>query len=159
NPISGPIPVGQTFYIDVLVQDLRGVTYAGVASGGIDMAYVEQGGGTIGITPTGNILPNNVSYPVPTGAAHGDATSTPSLVSNIQGPQNLSTNGSIGFYQPLGGAAVVLDLNEVTATSPGVVNFNTQFSAGENTILASGTGVQDINDSVLVPSSQIISGA
>ena len=47
-PSPARIPVGQTFYIDVLVQDLRGVTYAGVASGDVDIAYAEQGGGTLG---------------------------------------------------------------------------------------------------------------
>jgi hypothetical protein len=162
QPITSSISVGQTFYVDVLVQDLRSLSYAGVASGDVDMTYGEQGGGTAGAAPTGNILANTVDYPVPTAAAHGNALGTPGTVLHIQGAENVSTTTTtppIGFYQPLGGASLVLDRVELTATAPGVVVFNTQFSAGENTILASGTGVQDINDTVVVPADQILSGA
>ena len=104
TPITGSIIVGQTFYVDVMVQDLRSVTYAGIASGNVDMAYVAQGGGTAGASPTGNVIPG-VNYPVPTQASHGNALTTPGLVSNLQGSETLNTTGDPFYYTPLGSGA------------------------------------------------------
>ncbi|HEY1599145.1 MAG TPA: SdrD B-like domain-containing protein [Pirellulales bacterium] len=152
-PISGSLTVGQTFYVDVKVQDLRGVAYAGIASGNVDVAYVQQGGGTAGASATGNIIAG-VNYPVPTSASHGDALTTPGLVSNLQGTENINVSGN-PFFTPLGSGTQILDRIEMTAVAPGVVVFNTQFSAGEATVVAELTGNNDPNQ---IPNSAILGG-
>jgi large repetitive protein len=153
TPISGSLTVGQTFYVDVMVQDLRGVSYAGIASGNVDVAYVQQGGGTAGAAATGNIIAG-VNYPVPTSASHGDALTTPGLVSNLQGTENINVSGN-PFFTPLGSGAQILDRIEMTAVAPGVVVFNTQFSAGEATVVAELNGT---NDPDQIPNSAILGG-
>ncbi len=155
NPITSTVTVGQTFYVDIGVQDLRGVNYAGIASGNLDMSYVAQGGGTAGAAPTGNIIPG-ASYPQPSGASHGSALTTPGLVSNIQGSETANPTGVPFFYTPLGSGVFLLDRVEMIATTAGVVVFNSQFSSGESTIFAELTGA---NDPDAVPPSQILGGS
>ena len=166
TPITGPITVGQTYFVDVDVQDLRGVSYAGVASGEVDIALSEQGGGTLGTqavapsTGNPNPIPNSTNFPVPTGAAHGDVTTSQTLLSNIQGSENFVSDPQTGllYYPQLGTGTFTLDRIKMTATAAGVVNFATQLSAGEPNVLASGTGLKDINDSVVLANNQISLG-
>jgi SdrD B-like domain/Dockerin type I domain len=152
TPLSGPVTVGTTFYIDVYVQDLRAVTYAGIAAGDVNVTYSAQGGGTAGAMPTGSITASP-SYPIPMAAMHGDATSTPGVVLNVQGSEVLHASGVPFYYAAQGSNPVLLDRIQMTANTAGVVQFNTQFSLGEVTADADDTGN---NDPAQIPNSEIL---
>ncbi|HEY1598886.1 MAG TPA: dockerin type I domain-containing protein, partial [Pirellulales bacterium] len=154
TPLTGPVPVGTTFYVDVYVQDLRAVSYAGIAGGDVDVTYAAQGGGTAGATPTG-IITAGPSYPTPTGAIRGDATSTPGVVLNVQGSEALHPSGIPFYYAALGSNPVLLDRIQMTANTAGIVQFHTQFSLGEVTVDAEDTGS---NDPAQIPNNQIGAG-
>ncbi|HEY4309258.1 MAG TPA: SdrD B-like domain-containing protein [Pirellulales bacterium] len=168
QPLSGPLVVGQTFYLDVMVQDLRTdsggqpLSYDGVAGGDVDVAYVPDStnpGGVAPVTPL-SISWNTANYPNPTTAtARADVTSTVGVMKNINGSE--ANNGPNFSYIPLGSGVLLLNRIQMTATAAGVVNFNSEILNPllETTVLASGTGLQDITDALQLTANQISLGS
>jgi uncharacterized protein (DUF2141 family) len=160
-PLSGPIVVGQTFYIDVLVQDLRTVAYAGVAGAAVDVAYTPDSSNPGAVTPVTPLsLQPGAAYPSPSAISARANIGTAGVIQNINGAENFSS-GSQGFYfAPLGGSALMVDRIQMTATTAGVVNFTSEVLNAqlEQTILASGTGQQTASDSVTLATNQLSFG-
>lgn len=161
-PLSGPIVVGQTFYIDVLVQDLRSVAYAGVAGAAVDVAYTPDASNPGAVTPVTplSLQFNAATYAAPSNPNVRANIGTAGVIQNINGSE-LFSSGAQGFYfSPLGGSALMVDRIQMTATTAGVVNFTSEVLNAqlEQTILASGTGQQTAADSVTLATNQLMFG-
>ncbi|HEY4309261.1 MAG TPA: Calx-beta domain-containing protein [Pirellulales bacterium] len=107
--ITGPIAVGQTFWIDVFVDDPRtGLSDAGVVSASLNVNYDKSV-----MTPTGTIDPGT-DYPVPNSASHGNTTASPGTIQNLTGSQNIPISGN---PTPLGSGPILLDRIQMTANA------------------------------------------
>ena len=103
---------------------------------------------------------NSTNYPNPTTAsARADVTSTAGVMKNINGSE--ANNGPNFLYIPLGGNALLLDRIQMTATTAGVVDFSSEVlnPVLEQTVLASGTGQQNISDALTLATNQIAFGS
>ncbi|HVU85993.1 MAG TPA: dockerin type I domain-containing protein, partial [Pirellulales bacterium] len=162
-PLSGPVVVGQTFYIDVMVQDLRDVPYAGVAGAAVDVAYTADSsnpGGVAPVTPL-SLQFNASTYNSPSNPSVRANINTPGVIQDINGAESFSTGPNGFFFSPLGGSALLVNRIQMTATAAGVVNFNSEIlNAGlEQTILASATGQQTASDSETLATNQLTFGS
>ena len=145
------IMAGQTFWIDVLVQDTS--TGRNPSDEGVTGAYTNLAYDSADATPTGTVTPGP-NYPVPNQSPHFDATnSTPGLLKFVQGSES-PTQSAPGGFTPLGASPLLLDRVQFTATNAGQLTFQSQ------TVGANLTTVLDVANSIIdtVPDSNITYG-
>ena len=110
NLITGPLLVGETFWIDVLVDDTR----SSLSDAGVDSAELNVDYDSTAMSPTGTITAGP-DYPIPTGSR--GSTSTAGSIQNVNGSVPVSTSGP---STPPGTGPKVLDRIQMTATGPSV---------------------------------------
>ena len=123
NPITGPLAIGQTFWVDFSVQDLRTtLSDAGVIEAHTDIAF-----DTSLVTPTGSYAngPNYTfgpkNYQVSPGLIQLGALETFNINSATSNP-----------FAPLGNAIEEVGRAEFTVTGSGPISFTTQFPAASD---------------------------
>ncbi|HVU85766.1 MAG TPA: Calx-beta domain-containing protein [Pirellulales bacterium] len=124
NPITGPLVVGEVFFVDVFIDDTRNVSNPGVDSALTDVSFDS----TL-MTPSGNpvVTPNNTVYPSPTNSPHGsyNASTSPNLISSVNGSVPTNLNGG-PVITPPGAGPQLLDRIQMTAeAATGVGNTTT----------------------------------
>ncbi|HEY4309777.1 MAG TPA: PEP-CTERM sorting domain-containing protein [Pirellulales bacterium] len=116
QPITGPLVVGQTFWLDVSILDLRTDLgpNAGALSAATDILF-----DSTKVAPTGSVQPG-VAYPVPT--MQRMTIPTPDDM-RVGGSVVVTVNGPVG---PPGVGPNLLDRIEMVATAAGPITFATQ---------------------------------
>ncbi len=108
NPITGPLLVGETFWIDVLVDDTR----SSLTDAGVDSAETKRHLRLDRDEPDGHDY-GGPDYPIPTGSR--GSTSSPGSIQNLNGSVPVSTSGP---STPPGTGPKVFDRIQMTATGP-----------------------------------------
>jgi hypothetical protein len=116
QPITGPLVVGQTFWLDVSILDLR--TDLGANAGALSAATDILFDSTT-VAPTGNVTPGQ-AYPIP-------ATQRLTLPSpdDMRIGVSVPVDTSLNFIPP-GAGPNLLDRIEMVATTSGPITFATQ---------------------------------
>jgi len=116
DPITGPLVVGQTFWLDVYINDKRQLNDAGAVTVQTDVGYSPDL-----VDPTLNFIAGP-SYPKPDA---GHVTNVNSNTMLVRG--DVLTSGANPLGTPPGSGPLLLDRVQMTANSAGTVNFQTQF--------------------------------
>ncbi len=111
NPITGPLIVGETFFIDVYIDDTRSVSNAGAISAATDVSFDSTVMTPASSTP---VIASSI-YPSPTSAPHGsyNASTNPNRITNVNGTVPLSTS----LPTPPGNGPQLLDRIQMTAAA------------------------------------------
>ena len=128
QPITGALSLGETFWVDVAVQDLRSdLGSAGVISAVTDLLFDPTK-----VMPTGNVQAG-ASYPLP------DQRSTTPSPGVVRLSGDVPIDPSLDFVAP-GPGLEILDRVELTAIASGPLTFATQIPFTGSVFVGDSTG-------------------
>ena len=135
-PIAGNLHVGQNFWIDFSVQDLRSdFMFAGIAQAGTDILY-------------------DPALAAPTGAKQPGPHYTFGFQASLLTPGVLSVTSAEPFditnaqhpFPPLGSGRELVARFQMTALATGILSLETHIPGAQSMLVADGTGIAHQND-------------
>lgn len=139
QPITTPLKVGQQFWVDISVQDLRtGLSDAGVDQVAANITWDPSLASSNGAV----VATSNYSF-----GTHGDV-STPGTITNIGGLEQPNLTGTGPTFAALGNGVQLVARAPMIATGGGTIQFDTSTPMAESLLVVDAAGTENDGSSI-----------